>query len=323
MPVELRRAIGEMLDSPVKRGTRVWGSYGPGPTFRLVLEDDRRAFVKAISPDSSETQRKMFAHELRVYQELGHLIAGRAPDFQGQVVQDRWHAMILEDLGPKSAPPWSRVDAKRVVQGLAELHDSTTDIKLPQWTSTIGADSELLATSMWQRSADYEGLEGLANLSTEPRSAISWLRTYTPVLAEASSSLTRIRPGNSLLHMDVRSDNLRVVNGRLRLFDWASAIKGPHELDVVAFAQTVEAEGYFDSESVLGWYEKHKRLDHELTTASLVVVAGYFASRAWLPDISGLPRLRTWQRAQLKVSLSWAAIRLGLPAPDWLAKIAV
>ncbi|HET6317800.1 MAG TPA: hypothetical protein VFG86_15195, partial [Chloroflexota bacterium] len=50
----------------------------------------------------------------------------------------------------------------------------------------------------------------------------------------------------------------------------------------------------------------------------VAAVAGYFASRAWRPDIPGLPRLRPFQRQQLRVTLAWAARRLQLPAPFWL-----
>jgi hypothetical protein len=56
--------------------------------------------------------------------------------------------------------------------------------------------------------------------------------------------------------------------------------------------------------------------------ASIAGIAGYFADRAWRPPILGVPRVRAFQRAQLKVSLAWAARRFDLPEPRWLAAVA-
>src|SRR5262249_17677251 len=53
-------------------------------------------------------------------------------------------------------------------------------------------------------------------------------------------------------------------------------------------------------------------------------VAGFFASRAGLPEVPAAPRVRWFQRRQLAVALPWAARVLGLPAPDgrW-ARVAI
>jgi len=39
--------------------------------------------------------------------------------------------------------------------------------------------------------------------------------------------------------------------------------------------------------------------------AAICVAAAFFADRAWLPELPGLPRLRTFQRRQLQATLSW------------------
>ena len=55
--------------------------------------------------------------------------------------------------------------------------------------------------------------------------------------------------------------------------------------------------------------------------ASIAGVAGYFADRAWRPPSIGLPRLRSWQRRQLKVMLAWAARQFDLPDPRWISAV--
>jgi hypothetical protein len=56
--------------------------------------------------------------------------------------------------------------------------------------------------------------------------------------------------------------------------------------------------------------------------ATIAAISGYFADRAWRPPIEGLPRLRRWQRDQLKACLRWSARRFELPEPRWLEAVA-
>jgi hypothetical protein len=102
------------------------------------------------------------------------------------------------------------------------------------------------------------------------------------------------------------------------MFDWPFASVGPAEFDVAAFAQGVAAEGGPAPERVVAWYEEVLPLRAVVLDASLAGIAGYFADRAWRPPMSGLPRLRSIQRRQLKASLAWAARRFALPEPRWL-----
>ena len=70
----------------------------------------------------------------------------------------------------------------------------------------------------------------------------------------AGWALTGVGWPHVLLHLDTRSDNLRLqAGGRLRLFDWPYACLGPPEFDVAA-------------------------------------IAGDFAANAWREPIPGLPR---------------------------------
>ena len=55
--------------------------------------------------------------------------------------------------------------------------------------------------------------------------------------------------------------------------------------------------------------------------AAVAGIAAYFADRAWRPPIPGVPRVRAFQRRQLKVSLAWAARLLDLPEPRWLEAV--
>ena len=100
----------------------------------------------------------------------------------------------------------------------------------------------------------------------------------------------------------------------------ASGRRSP-ELDLAFFIQSIAVESPLDPETILGWYREVNRLDPRLMDAALCVAAAYFADRAWLPELPGLPGLRTFQKKQLVVTLRWALSRLGLETPTWLPAV--
>jgi aminoglycoside phosphotransferase (APT) family kinase protein len=148
------------------------------------------------------------------------------------------------------------------------------------------------------------------------------LEAAAPALARTAAGLGAAGPPHAFLHRDTRSDNLRWVGGRLRLVDWPHVGVGPPEEDLAAFAQSVAVEGGPEPEQVLAWYVARAPVRPAVLDAAVAAVAGFFADQAWRPELPGLPRLRGFQRRQLRVSLAWAAQRLSLPPPTWLARVA-
>jgi hypothetical protein len=320
VPREVKDEVAKTLGSPVVRAARVYGGYAPSATFRMVLADGRPAFFKGINAASNEYMHRALPREERVYRELGRLIHPWAPAFLGSFKRLDWHVLLLEDLGPQTMPPWSPAKARRSARSFAKFHASTHGRQLPRWLSrtehhdfagywrNLSSSGELANTAALARRRSYEARE--------------WLDVALPPLRENAERLTRLRPPHSLLHFDTRSDNARLQQELLRIFDWNFASVGPHEIDAAAFAQATEAEGGPSAERTLSWYAEVMPLRESHLDASVAGIAGYFADRAWRPPIPGVPRVRAWQRRQLKVSLAWAARRLALPEPRWLAAVA-
>jgi hypothetical protein len=133
VPAGVRQELGLLLGAPVARGARVWGGYSPTPTFRLLLADGRSAFFKGVYSGSSDFARDALAREERVYRELGKMIAPWSPRYFGAVRVADWHALLLEDAGPKSAPPWTPALTRRVTRAYADFHAATLGARLPDW----------------------------------------------------------------------------------------------------------------------------------------------------------------------------------------------
>lgn len=318
LPLELRARVTQALGSDIVRAARVWGGYSPSPTFRLKLANGQRAFFKASGPGATAFMRHVIEMEERVYTELGAFISPWAPQLLGVVHEAGWRALLLEDVGPKSAPPWTPALTRQVMRAFADYHAATLGASLPEW---IPRFAETDAQVTWESIAEEsDGLACVAALvGAEANEALRWFRQAEPLFSRLLKNAPTIPGPDALIHGDTRSDNLRLQHGQLRLFDWPAVSVGPVEVDVVAFAQSITVEGGPTPEQCLAWYGAPLRQD--VLDVALIWCVAFFAARVWLPPIDGLPRLRPFQRQQLAVLLDWSARRFHLPAPTWTAAL--
>ena len=317
VPLAVRRETERRLGSRVARATRAYGGYAASATFRLALANGRRAFFKAgyPPPPGSAAIFPIDREEAR-YRALAPLTARWMPKQYGSFQRERWHVLLMEDLGPATLPPWSPYKARRAARSYARFHRATLGQALPRVLSRtqhqrFGKRWNELATSGELRHA-----ASVAGLRAEE--AEEWLDVAMPVLRAAERDLVSAKRPFVVLHFDTRSDNVRLIGDRLVMFDWPWASAGPAEFDTAAFAQAVAADRGPAPERVIAWYEQVMPLRPRELGGSIAGIAGYFAGAAWRPPPRGLPRLRSIQRRQLKASLAWAARRFALPEPRWL-----
>lgn len=320
VPPAVRREAEWRLGARVVRATRAYGGYAASATFRLALADGRRAFFKAgYPPPPGSAAIFPIAAEERRYRALVPIAGRHMPRFFGAFQRDDWHVLLLEDLGPRSVPPWRAATARLAARSYARFHRATLGATLPRW---LPRTQHQHFAGYWAALTERSLIGSVAGLAGRRRDeAWEWLDVALPVLRVRERVLRRARRPYALLHFDTRSDNLRIVGRRMVLFDWPFASVGPAEFDVAAFAQAVAAEGGPAPERVLGWYEEILPLRAAELDGAVAGIAGYFADRAWLPPLPGLPRLRSIQRRQLRASLAWAARRFALPEPRWLAAV--
>lgn len=185
--------------------------------------------------------------------------------------------LVLEDLMPaRWPPPWHEGDVEAVLAALAEVAQARADVPLLEDVDLNG----------WRAvAADPEPF-----LSTDLRDA-AWLERMLPTLLAATEAAPLA--GDSLLHCDVRSDNLCVKDGHVVLVDWNHARLGNARFDIAFWLPSL----------VLERGPKPQRFGVDDLAP---VVAGFFAARAGLPRPAGAPRVREFQRAQAAVALDWA-----------------
>ncbi len=157
VPLSVRQAAARTLGAEARRALIAWGGYTPTPTYRLLLTDGRRAFFKAVSPDSNDFARAAHSREERVYRELAHLIGPWAPAFYGAFACDAWQVLLLEDLGPKSAPPWTTALTRRVARAYGDFHAATMGQPIPSWVPR--ADGYGATGSRWDWATEPDALD--------------------------------------------------------------------------------------------------------------------------------------------------------------------
>jgi aminoglycoside phosphotransferase (APT) family kinase protein len=202
--------------------------------------------------------------------------------------------MLLEDLSRGTwPPPWTPERVNSVRDTLRTVAATTPPASLPSQERY----REVL--SGWRRVA--QNPEPFLQLAVASR---GWLDEALPVLLEASSQA--VLEGDSLVHYDVRSDNICFLEDRTVFLDWSGACRGNPVLDLVGWLPSLALEGGPAPDTVVG----------DEVTDLVALVSGYWAAQAGFPPPEGAPRVRDIQLAQLTVALPWAARLLRLPPPD-------
>jgi len=282
----VRRALGT---SPVAWRAASGHAAPSNRRFVVDLDDGRSAFVKIAALDYTSDWLRA---EYRVYSALD----GKRflPRLLGWADDGTAPALALEDLsGETWPPPWDagRIDA--VLATLDAVHSTAPPEDVPP-----AVDSQF-------------GLDGWPDVAADPQPFLSlglcspgWLDDHLAVLAEASAEAEIA--GTSLLHFDVRSDNLCLREDRAVFVDWNTACVGNAVLDTAAWLPSLASEGGPAPQAILS--DDTPGLPE---IASLL--AGYFCARAGLPHIPQAPHARPLQLLQSRTSLPWAARLLGLP----------
>jgi hypothetical protein len=266
--------------------------HGAPSTRRFVVElpDGSTAFVKIAGFDHVA---EWFRDERVAYEVLeGALFM---PRLLGWDDDGEAPVLAIEDLSGARWPPlWDAEAVGAVLATLDELHATTPKAPLSSEIRQFGLDGwpEVVA-------------DPSPFLSTGTCSS-SWLTAHLPALATASAS-ARI-DGSAALHLDVRSDNLCIRDGRTVLVDWNHACLGNPLLDTAAWLPSLEAEGGPAPERIVP-------PDTPGLPEIASLLAGYFAARAGLPEIPEAPHVRGLQLAQARTALPWAARLLDIPPP--------
>jgi hypothetical protein len=297
VPGPVRSAVEQVCGSAVVAATTQPGGFSPGVAVRVVCADGSRHFIKAVSAEANRRSVQIHRQERDVLTALDPVIAAaRLPvaRLRGSVDIDPWVALVLDDVdGRHPAEPWNSGELGRVTAALDRLAGALTPspIELP----AIG-EKYARAFTGWRRLAQ-----------SPPDGLDSWSRGHLADLAVLEETWEGQAAGDTLLHTDVRADNILFTGDDVVIVDWPHACRGAAFVDLVFFAPSAAMQGGPEPADLLALSAAGRGADPQRLAAMVCALGGYFTYQSLQPAPAGLPTLRAFQAAQGEVARRWLA----------------
>lgn len=303
IPGEVRSWVDATLGSPVIGIEEQVGGMSPGCATRVVTEDGRRAFVKAVGPELNPVTPDMFRNEITVLDHLHDhpLWAGLLDSYDEP---GEWVALVLEDVPGRHADTASPEDVERVVEATGMLCDELAGLGTGLGIPTC-RDSLLRFGEAWD---EVPGL---------PSDVLpSWVGEGLGALRSAYDGLMEHADGDHVVHGDLRNDNILMRTGdgagSVVFVDWGVARTGPAWYDPLLLCLEWVEDPVFDE--LVDTFPSLQRLGDENVTAFLATLGTWLAYRTTVAVDVGLPTLNEFRRREAARLLRGAERRLGVPA---------
>jgi aminoglycoside phosphotransferase (APT) family kinase protein len=264
---------------------------------RCALADGRRVFIKAVGTAQNPHSPDFYRREGRVAASLPALVP--APRLLDIVDDGDWVALVFEEVdGHPPKQPWSLDDLDATFAALRQLAQQTTPTPLPD-----------LPTFADHHRTAFSGFRQLAAGALAPD---DWTAARLDTLVALESEWEDAAAGDTLLHADMRADNLLVrADGSVVIVDWPFACRGAAWVDIACMLPSVGLDGGPSPIEVEEHLDPLAGVDADALNRVLVGLCGYFTFQAMQPDPPGLHTLRAFQRAQGEVMRPWLDHRLG------------
>lgn len=292
LPADVHAWVESLLGARVAEAVTQPGGFSPGCAARLLGANGERAFLKAVSSEANAESPMMYRREARTAAALP--VEAPVPRLRATYDDGTWVALLFDDVdGRHPHLPWQPDELRRVVAAIDELLTDLTPCPLPH-AQTIDDDwrDEF---ARWRDAAASRPPEGL-----DP-----WCVRHLDRLAQLESQWPLAAAGDTLLHLDLRADNMVITDDRVWIVDWPWAAKGAPAFDLVTFAPSVAMQGGPLPEELLAMSAQGRAAYPDAVTTLVATVTGYFLVQALAPPPPGLPTVREFQAAQGAVALRW------------------
>jgi hypothetical protein len=301
VPASVRRQVEAALGCAVVEAVNQPGGFSPGVAARCRLADGRRCFIKCVSAEQNPRTPDMHRREAAVSAALPDGLP--VPRLLHAVDDGTWVTLVFEEIdGVPPDLPWALADLAATFRALDELAARTTPCPVAGLPSFAERHREAFA-----------GFRRFAEGVTPTARVDKWTLRHLDLLASLESEWETAAAGDTLVHSDVRADNLLVrPDGEVVVVDWPHACVGAPWLDKLCMMPSVGLDGGPDPAEVDARLQPLAGVDAGLVNRVLVGLTGYFTHQGCLPDPPGLPTVRPFQRAQGAVARRWLAGRLDL-----------
>lgn len=294
VPPDVRAAVERALGARIVEAVNQPGGFSPGTAARCRLADGERVFVKAVSPAQNEHACRIHRREAEIASKLPEWVP--APRLRHVVDDGRWVVLVLDDVeGRTPSEPWALADLDVVMPAVLDLVDRLTPTPVDD-LQAVG-DKQREAFAGWRRLASGDG---------DVTAIDPWARVHLEDLARLEAGWEAAGTGSTLLHTDLRADNVLVTDrGAVTFVDWPWACVGAGFLDPLFMLPSIGLGGGPPPEEVVERYGLFADVDGEALTAVLSALTGFLVRASLDPPPPGLPTVRRFQAAQGAVALAW------------------
>jgi aminoglycoside phosphotransferase (APT) family kinase protein len=301
LPEHLRGVIEDRLGSRVVSARSQSSGFSPGVASRLTTDSGQRVFVKAVNAEPNAQSPEFHRREARIVPALPADSPVPRLLWSHDEGDDGWVVLVFEDVeGREPSIPWRSEELNRVMNAIVRLSDALTPSPLDEEFASTTTNWGIFRIGWWQR-IEYE----------EPVGLDDWSRRNLASLIALEAGASQAVAGNTLLHLDLRADNLLVTDERVLVVDWPHARIGAPWLDIAFFVPSVRMQGGPPPHEVFARHPAARDADPDAVNAALAAIAGCFTRQSLQPSPPGLPTLRPFQAAQGSVARQWLAERMG------------
>jgi aminoglycoside phosphotransferase (APT) family kinase protein len=266
------------------------GGFTPGFASVLVCEDGSRHFVKAASTRAQRVFAESYREEARKLRALPETVP--APRLLW-VDDDDWVVLGLEYVeGRAPRRPWRADELDLCLDAAEVVADRLTPAPDGLDLDPVGAEFADWP-AMWDDVPDRK------------------VRTHADEAADLAASFAEVAAGETLVHTDLRDDNVLLTeDGRTLFCDWNWPVVGAPWLDSLILLISPRGDG-LDVERVVSERRLLRDVPADHVDRMLALLAGYLLSRAAEPAPPTSPYLRDAQRWQGEAVWDWLGERRG------------
>jgi aminoglycoside phosphotransferase (APT) family kinase protein len=294
LPAPVRAAVAAAAGAPVVAATSQPGGFSPGLAAVLTLAGGRSVFVKAVNAARNPDSPDMHRREAEVLAALPPAVP--APRLRWTYDDGDWVVLMTDVVdGAPPAQPWRPPELAAFLAAAAALADQLTPAPL---AAPAAQDHFRDDFTGWRR------------LAGRPEGLDPWVRERLDRLVEIESGWPDAAAGDTLVHGDLRADNVLLTARGAVVVDWPHACVGAGWLDLLLALPSIAMHGGGDPQRIWDGYPPARAADPDAVTAVLAAAVGYFLWQAAQPEPANIPRVRAFQRAQGEAGLAWLRHRL-------------
>lgn len=295
-PYVQERIIAELGGKPAE--IRMAGSgFSSGFAARVRAESGAALFVKAAGPDNSFAI-DAFRQEARVNPALPQGVP--APRLEFAADFEDWTVLGFEVVtGRAPTLPMSPRDLDLMLDAWAAAAAALTPA--PQALLDLGVSARPIDHQL--RQFGFVAAGGIDPFPVPPV-----LEGRIDELARLEQDIDAALTADSVMHFDLRPDNMIVGAGQAWICDWNWVQVHATWFDTACFLVAAQGDGH-DADALFRAHPTAAGVTPDQLDTALAAIIGYYLSQAAQPPIPGVsPYLRAHQR--------WS----GLAATDWLAQ---